>query len=480
MTMSTHSPLPELVNVTHIPQKTASAIPAFLGYTRFTSLNDEDLVHRPIRISSLIEYEAIFGARVESFTVGIDTVNNTDVVVRYPQQPDTPYRLYYALQLYFANGGGPCYIVSLGADDCTHLPWLEDFKQGLAAVANEQEPTLLTFPDAELLNCAGFYEVYQAALAQCYTLGNRFTLCDVYHGHQDYNSADGPDVMNDGVVGFRARIGNAFLSHGAAFYPHVETSLTPSYDEESVAITGTLGSRPVAPGMVLRKFTATDARTQANSLYHVAPELYQQIKNAIMTMPVVLPPSSAVAGVYASIDASRSARKAPGNVSLRMVRRPLVTLDNAAQTQLNIDTAGKSVNVLRAFTSKGVRIWGDRTLDGHSPEWRHITVRRFFNMVTTTAQKATQQFAAFPNDASTWGVVRTMLEDFLSQQWRAGALVGARPEQAFFVKVGLHETMSLQDVYDGTMIIEMGIAMTHPGEFMIIRYEHEMPVGATL
>src|SRR5690606_17747269 len=172
----------------------ATAIPAFMGYTRNTTLNGDTLVNKPIRITSLVEYESIFGARLETFSAVVGTDGTTDSITTLPAAPTTLYRMYYAMQLYFANGGGPCYVVSIGADTATAA--FADFEGGLNAIAKEDEPTLLVFPDVHLLpNANEYYDVYQAALAQCEQLADRFTICDVLNGHLDVT--DSSNAAND-------------------------------------------------------------------------------------------------------------------------------------------------------------------------------------------------------------------------------------------------------------------------------------------
>jgi phage tail sheath protein FI len=95
-------------------------------------------------------------------------------------------------------------------------------------------------------------------------------------------------------------------------------------------------------------------------------------------------------------------------------------------------------------------------------------------MVEESTKKATEQFVFEPNDGSTWAKVRGMIENFLILQWRAGALQGAVPEDAFFVKVGLGETMTALDILEGRMIVEIGMAVVRPAEFIILKFSHKM------
>jgi phage tail sheath protein FI len=212
-----------------------------------------------------------------------------------------------------------------------------------------------------------------------------------------------------------------------------------------------------------------------NTLESIDNATYNKILTEIYNLPITLPPSSAVAGVYARVDKDRGVWKAPANVSLNYVIKPTVKITNTIQDNLNIDTvAGKSINAIRSFTGKGTLIWGSRTLAGNDNEWRYVPVRRFFNMAEESIKKATEQFVFEPNDANTWIRVRAMIENFLILQWRAGALAGAKPEQAFYVRIGLGQTMSALDILEGRMIVEIGLAVVRPAEFIILRFSHKM------
>ncbi|EON78215.1 Phage tail sheath protein FI [Lunatimonas lonarensis] len=202
---------------------------------------------------------------------------------------------------------------------------------------------------------------------------------------------------------------------------------------------------------------------------------YNKIKSGINKLKVVLPPSSLVAGIYARVDSTRGVWQAPANVSLNFVVKPTVKVTNEMQDRLNVDTtSGKSINAIRSFTGKGTLIWGARTLAGNDNEWRYVPVRRFFNMVEESVKKATEQFVFEPNDANTWVKVRAMIENFLVLQWRAGALAGAKPDHAFYVRVGLGQTMTALDILEGRMNVEIGMAVVRPAEFIILKFSHKM------
>lgn len=188
----------------------------------------------------------------------------------------------------------------------------------------------------------------------------------------------------------------------------------------------------------------------------------------------LLPPSGAVAGIYASTDRTRGVWKAPANVSLRGVIEPAYKLTDQEQGALNVHDTGKSVNAIRAFTGKGILVWGARTLAGNDNEWRYVNVRRFFIYVEESTKKASEPFVFENNDANTWVRIRAMIENFLTLQWRQGALAGATTKEAFYVKVGLGETMTAQDILEGRLIVEIGMAAVRPAEFIVLRFSHKM------
>ncbi len=216
---------------------------------------------------------------------------------------------------------------------------------------------------------------------------------------------------------------------------------------------------------------ASDADDQLKAAFPFYKEIATGVSNSITTMP----PGGAVAGVYAMVDRNRGVWKAPANVSLTRVLAPTVIFTRSQLDALNVDpVAGKSINAIRPFFGKGTLIFGARTLAGNDNEWRYISVRRFFNMVEESSKKATESFVFEPNDANTWVKVQGMIENFLITLWRQGALQGAKPEHAFYVAVGLGKTMTALDILEGRMIVEIGMAVVRPAEFIILRFSHKM------
>jgi phage tail sheath protein FI len=203
--------------------------------------------------------------------------------------------------------------------------------------------------------------------------------------------------------------------------------------------------------------------------------LYKNIITGVQDSSTVMPPGGAMAGVFASVDRDRGVWKAPANVSLNSVIGPATTFTASQLDDLNIDViAGKSINAIRAFTGKGTLVWGARTLAGNDNEWRYIPVRRFFNMVEESIKKATYWAVFEPNSSNTWVKVKGMIDNYLTNKWKDGALVGAKPDEAFFVKIGLGSTMTAQDILNGYMNVEIGMAVARPAEFIVLKFSHKL------
>lgn len=462
----------------------STAIPAFIGYTE----RSPTTAIEARRISSLAEYRALYGGAFSEPFPNIEVTKLPDesfTITKPPQAPTKPgYWLYYQLLMYFANGGGPCYIVSVG--NYPTAITTGKLAEGLNALKKEDEPTLILTPDLIGLMPANpvaasftnYYGHYQQALLQCADLKDRFTLIDVHSGQE------GDQVIKD----FRLNIGANNLSYGAAYFPWLETALGYGYDESKIKIPFA-GAAPL-PTDVMLKYDTSDLsllpEPQGNpvpdkkdfyekrSLYHIDNSAYNRIKTAIDGFRVTIPPSGAIAGIYARTDNSRGVSKAPANVSVNNVVRPSVKISNEQQDNLNVHPSGKSINVIRSFSDKGILVWGARTLDGNSNEWRYIPVRRLFLFLEESISKAIERFVFEPNTQSTWVSVKGTIENFLTDQWQAGALAGASTQQAFFVNVGLGVTMTAQDILEGRLIVDVGVAAVRPAEFIILRFSHKL------
>ena len=181
------------------------------------------------------------------------------------------------------------------------------------------------------------------------------------------------------------------------------------------------------------------------------------------TGPLLIPPSGHLAGIYARSDDQRGVHKAPANEMVRGVLELEWNVTKEEQESLN----PIGVNCIRAFPSRGIRVWGARTL-ASDPSWRYINVRRLFNYIEASIEIGTQWVVFEPNDRKLWAKVRRDLTAFLRTVWRSGALFGTTPEQAFYVKCD--DEINPQETRDlGQLIIEVGLAPVKPAEFVVFR-----------
>lgn len=445
----------------------STAIPIFIGYTeKAQDADGNSLTNKPTKIFSLLEYVENFGKAFneEKITVNVQKKTTASVVTSVLAGASiadiSDHNMYYSLRHYFDNGGGPCYILSVGALGADGTVKDTELEAGLNIVAAYDEPTIIVFPEGPSLGEDKYYALIDKAIEQCAKLQDRFTLVDVI----STTSTTTGNVNNfrnisPHTTGFKK---NNSLNYAAAYYPNLVTTYTYQYAEDKVDVTITTDGT-AAPAVKLNTLKDTDKAT------------YYKALDAIGKLTLTLPPSAAIAGVYAKVDGERGVWKAPANVSLSSVADLTDVVTDQEQESMNIDAdTGKSVNAIRSFSGKGILVWGARTLDGNSNEWRYISVRRFFIMVEESVKKATAPFVFEPNDANTWIRVRAMIENYLTLLWRQGALAGAKPEHAFFVKVGLGQTMSAIDILEGRMIVEIGMAAVRPAEFIILRFSHKM------
>ena len=178
----------------------------------------------------------------------------------------------------------------------------------------------------------------------------------------------------------------------------------------------------------------------------------------------LVPPTGHMAGIYARVDVERGVHKAPANESIFGI--------TSLQVQVSADQQGilnpRGVNVIRSFPGRGNLVWGARTIS-KDPMWKYINVRRLFIFVEKSVKRSMQWAVFEPNNEKLWSRVKTALTDFLTNVWKTGALMGTKPEEAFFV-IADRSTMTQNDLDNGRLIVVVGIAPTKPAEFVIFRF----------
>ncbi|HUA32161.1 MAG TPA: phage tail sheath C-terminal domain-containing protein [Candidatus Binataceae bacterium] len=487
----------------------ATAVPAFIGYTEKADDKGKSLKNVPWRISSRAEFLTYFGgspkatfnvkpieqpaasapaqpaarAPEKAFSLG-----DIDYVVTATQKSEERFLLYYSMLLFFQNGGGPCYIVSVGTyDEPITAKKLTD---GITLLLKEQEPTMVVIPDAVRLDRAGCQDVQAAALMHCgKDTQSRVVILDIYNGFEDWHPNE-----EDCVTQFRNDIGTNYLDFGAAYFPWLRTSIVadtdPDFDyslvnstdltalltAEAVEVAQEPNGKPLRPNVIAEVKTLTEeynAQLLHKTLVESSP-VFSKLLSEIKRQLNLLPPSAAMAGIYSMVDGTSGVWKAPANVSLNSVIAPTVNISPEQQQDLNVDVQGKSINAIRLFSGEGVLVWGARTLDGNSVDWRYINVRRTMIMLEQSIKLAAKAYAFEPNVSTTWVTIKSMIRNFLIEIWNRGGLAGATPDDAFAVSCGLGETMTADDVVEGILRVTVLVAVTHPGEFIEITFQQQM------
>jgi len=451
-----------------------TAIPAFIGYTeKADRFAPGDLKLIPTKISGFGDYQLFFGGPAvetnDSVSIAIKDYggNKYDVAITQDLTKKSNYNLYYALRHFYDNGGGTCYIVSV--DKYGAAPGAikqADLDKGLALVKDIDEVTLLSIPEAPVSD--NYKSLANAMIKQASDLKDRFALIDPAKVTPKIPANPLGDIDGDATLIRDATLSVSENRYAAAYYPNLVTSYPFSFDFANLTIAShtPVGiPAPPVPDYTGKKLSDLGAGSV----------LYSKIQSELGKVGVVLPPSPAMAGLYTRVDANKGVWKAPANESVLSVIGPSIPISNREQENLNVDpNSGKSINVIRTFPGYGTLVWGARTLNGNDNEWRYISVRRFFNMVEESVKKSSQWAVFEPNTISTWVKIQAMIENYLFLKWRDGALAGVKPEQAFYVHVGLGTTMNAVDVLEGRMNIEIGMAVARPAEFIVLKFTQLM------
>ena len=326
--------------------------------------------------------------------------------------PATGTALARAVYGFFDNGGGRCYVVNVAGGD---VAGSGTRRGGVRALEAIDEVAIVAAPG---YSDAGSYE---ALLSHCEQLGDRMAILD-----------PPLDVVDLGQLKAVATAGPSRPSRKPA--------------DEAAEAPGLPGLRPRQSDYGALYFPWLVTRDPFGGGY------------------VETPPSGHVAGVWARNDTTRGVHKAPANEPLRGATDLTYRITKSEQDELN----PIGVNCVRYFASEGIRVWGARTLAAQASEWRYLNVRRLFNMLKESIVDGTRWIVFEPNDGLLWRSIRRDVGAFLTRVWRDGALFGATPQQAFFVKCD--EETNPPEVRDaGQVVALIGVAPVKPAEFVVFR-----------
>lgn len=499
-----------------------TAVPAFVGYTPQALYEGVSYTNVPKKITSFAEFQAIFCYPDAPTSGNLKKQYHPEYyLIKQKQKPEignyvmidgnfyailpdpnTIYYMYNSIRMFYENGGGACYIVSVGTyGSSSKKPMrlgdqivnanvqLNDLQNGISLLKNEVEPTMYICPEATLLSVANNGTLMQTMLLQNWEMKTAISILDVIGGN-----APNPILYTDDIEIFRNNTGVQGLSYGCAYYPFIGTTIMQQSDIDFTNLFG--GAIKDLESILL---TASDANentietlkriqnrkdndlttTQLNdALLHVSTT-YSLIISRVLEEANILPPSGAMAGVITTIDNQEGVWKAPANTSIVGAVSLPIKLSESQQGGLNVDAVtGKSINAIRFFNGLGILIWGARTLDGNSNDWRYIPVRRTLIFLEQSCKLAAQAYVFEPNDKNTWEALKGMIGSFLHSIWIQGGLQGANTANAFAVECGLGSTMTSQDILEGFMVVSVRVAVAHPAEFIMINFKQEMATSS--
>ena len=467
-----------------IAQKDMS-VPIFIGYTKKAGRRGRSLLRTPVKISSLNQYHSWFGHYfnpsfyLEKAAPGDPekfTLNNREWSLRFA--PHNEFYLYQSVQLFFLNGGRECYIMSIGIYG--EQPFMQVMPEHFTGqktntgifkqLEKETEATLIVLPDVAASRALA-YPIYQEILDYCAKSKRYFAIIDVCQERD----------LAANLQDFREGIGTNALQYAAAYYPWLQSNLVEPADvnysnlHPSISLLETLGKATPGLANILQQIHAGNSKTKAKNIHlallAASPE-YVTLMNAVQAKRNVVPPCGAVAGIYSRTDHTKAVWKAPAIEVLNAVTAPTIRISTPQLETLFTDVdKGKYINAIRIFPNKGTLLWGARTLDGSSSEWRYIPVRRTIMMLELSVGEAMNKIVFDENTPATWAQLKIVTENFLHLLWRQGAFAGIKPQEAYHVKIGLGSTMTAADVAEGRLKMHVLVALLKPAEFSVISFQ---------
>jgi phage tail sheath protein FI len=526
-----------------------TAMPVFIGYTEFAGdpTTGAALYGVLTVISSMSEYAAYFGgAAPQDFAVSLAAPGATPSFTAYytpsggaaqlqgfmlaPKAGQPRFALYWQMQLFFANGGGTCYIVSAGSYWAGHSPvslpdpdgWLpgmiaaSDLTSALTAASFAEGPTMIVVPEACQLGQADYGAIACAMMVQASSLQDRMAILDLpgcltadsfaaltacqsdlwnaiapQIASASYAAAYAPALVTSVASASTLRFTNLLSGDNSLINSILTTQAAQLFNGEQLAtiqaaiatafpLTGLDTNTPALSGDGSAYPARTSGQTLAqwqggvNAMLQSSLPVFTQIEQLAATMMNVLAPSGAMAGAWTRSDNMNGVWNAPANIALAMVSAPLYNMSDVEQGGFNVPVNGEAIDVIRAQINRGTVVWGARTLDGNSLDYRYIQVRRTLIYIQQSIKLALQPYAFSPNDATTWSTVSASISSFLTGVWQQGGLMGSTASQAFTVSVGLGSTMTAQDILNGDMNVAVTLQMIHPAEFIELTFTQKM------
>ncbi|MBI3134488.1 MAG: phage tail sheath family protein [Bacteroidetes bacterium] len=497
----------------------ATAVPAFIGYTPQALYEGKSYTNVAQKITSFAEFQAIYClpdpaspappakqyspeyylVKQKSQPTKGDYMLIDNAYYSIVPDPNTVYYLYNSIRLFYENGGGDAYIVSVGpygppsknpmnpGDQIVNANvQLNDLMNGLALLKNEQEPTMYICPEATLLSVENNGTLMQEMLLQCTEMQTAVSIFDIIGGRNP-----DPILYTNDIETFRNNTGSQGLNYGTAYYPFIGTTVMQNQDIDYTNLFGgdisQLGPllnpadnpNPSVAAILSGIPSGALTVTQYNNALINASKTYSLIIKHVLTDANILPPSGAMAGVITTIDNEEGVWQAPANTSIVGVASLPIRLSESQQGNLNMDAvSGKSVNVIRFFNGLGILVWGARTLDGNSLDWKYLPIRRTMTFLEQSCKLAAHAYVFQPNDKNTWEAVKAMISSFLTSVWKQGGLQGATASDAFSVDCGLGTTMTSDDLLNGFMRVTVKVAIVHPAEFIVLSFQQQMATSS--
>lgn len=394
----------------------ATAVPVFMG--KFAAVAGTTLpVGQCIEVASWFDFTQQF-ATPAAGTLAVTAVESSDppawTLGAFTSTPDLNW---LSVRLYFDNGGGRCYILPLGEP--------ADYSAVPSIIQRSAEITLL----CSTLGVTASEALYDALSSLQTEMGGLFLIAD---------SPDG--VKRPATVAQRT----------AVYYPGVCTAYSDRPSDAELTVT-----MDAADGVTLASLKASN-----ETLYG---QISQYLDGYASDNRIHLPASPAITGVFCRTDASRGPWQAPAGRSLNNV----VSVDRPVTALVLDKLLENRINAVKFFSGVGVCLWGARTMVPPStPLWLHIQVTRLFDAAARDIKSALHVAVFRPNNSATWAAVRSAIESYLYNIWREGGLKGATAEEAYYVQIGHRTTMTDEDVAEGRLVVNVGMAALRPAEFI--------------